>query len=60
MYAQALRAHDEASIRALVAGAARADRIVKGASPGVPWNALMELVLLLARPGFTDRVALAG
>lgn len=48
---RALAGHDESSIRRLVAKASLTDRIVKGARPGQPWNALLELVLCLARPG---------
>jgi hypothetical protein len=30
--------------------AGSADLVLKGARPGLPWNTLLELVLLLARP----------
>ena len=51
MYTKALRAHNEASIRQLIVGAGLVDRTVKGARHGQPWNALLELVLLIAQPG---------
>ena len=47
---RALGSHNEASIRRLAERAGRTDRIVKGAAPGQPWNALLELVLLIAQP----------
>jgi DNA polymerase-3 subunit delta len=47
---RAMRNHSDASMRALVAAAALTDRIVKGAHPGQPWPALLELVTLLAQP----------
>lgn len=50
LIARALRNHSEASIRRLIASAAQTDRIVKGAAFGQPWNALLDLVLLLASP----------
>ena len=45
---RALQSHNEHSIRRLVRLAALTDRIVKGAAPGKPWNALLELVLIQA------------
>jgi DNA polymerase-3 subunit delta len=57
LLARALKSHTEASVRRLASSAGVADRIVKGARLGQPWNALLELVLLIARPG---RPALAG
>lgn len=48
LYAQALRRHDEASMRNMLASASLADKIVKGARPGAPWGVLLELVLLVA------------
>lgn len=57
LLARALKNHTEASVRRLASSAGVADRIVKGARLGQPWNALLELVLLLARPG---RTPLAG
>jgi DNA polymerase-3 subunit delta len=54
---RALKSHDEDTIRRLAAKASLTDRIVKGASSGLPWNALLELVLLIAQP---QRPVLAG
>ena len=54
---RALSQHDEASIRRLAAKSGLTDRIVKGAVPGQAWNALLELVFLLADP---RRSMLAG
>jgi len=45
----ALRRLPPARLRAALAQAARADRVVKGAEPGDPWGELVELALLLAR-----------
>jgi DNA polymerase-3 subunit delta len=50
LLSRALSNHDERSVRRLAAKAGLTDRIVKGASPGQPWNALLELVLCLAQP----------
>lgn len=50
LVARALQTHDESSIRRLAAKAGLTDRIVKGASPGLSWNALLELLLLIAQP----------
>jgi DNA polymerase-3 subunit delta len=47
---RALRNHSEATIRRLVARAVATDRVVKGARPGQPWGALLELLLHIARP----------
>jgi DNA polymerase-3 subunit delta len=44
---RAVRSHDLQSARQLLAGASHADRIVKGARRGQPWNALLELTLAL-------------
>jgi len=57
LVARALQAHDQRSIRRLAAKTGLTDRIVKGASPGLNWNALLELVLLIAQP---QRSVLAG
>jgi DNA polymerase-3 subunit delta len=57
LLSKALSSHDERSVRRLAAKAGLTDRIVKGASPGQPWNALLELVLCLAQPG---QATLAG
>jgi DNA polymerase-3 subunit delta len=57
LYQRALRAHDANSMQALARRCALTDRIVKGAHPGKPWEALLELVLLIASP---QRPALAG
>ena len=51
LFNRALNNHDERSVRQLSAKASLTDRIVKGASPGQPWNALLELVMCMARPG---------
>jgi DNA polymerase-3 subunit delta len=56
-YQRALRAHDARTIEALARRCAITDRVVKGAHPGRPWEALLELVLLLASP---QRPALVG
>lgn len=53
LFARALKNHTEASVRQLAASAGVTDRIVKGARLGQPWNALLELVLLIAQPGRT-------
>lgn len=45
---KAVRSLDLRSARELVISAGQADRIVKGARPGQPWNALLELTLALA------------
>ncbi len=47
---KALRSHNENSIRKLILRTGLTDRIVKGASPGQPWGALLELVLHMASP----------
>ena len=54
---RALARHSEESVRRLAAKASLTDRIVKGASPGQPWNALLELTLCLAQP---QQTTLAG
>jgi DNA polymerase-3 subunit delta len=51
LFNRALRNHNEQSVRQLSAKASLTDRIVKGASPGQSWNALLELVMCMARPG---------
>lgn len=48
LYVRTLRAHKSGGLRRLLSMAARADRVVKGAVPGDPWNALLELTLALA------------
>lgn len=48
LYVRALRNHKSGSLRRLLRMAGRADQIVKGARPGEPWNALLELTLALA------------
>jgi len=50
LLARAVRGRSEAWIRQLLAAAGLADLVLKGARPGLPWNTLLELVLLLARP----------
>ncbi|MCP4002437.1 MAG: DNA polymerase III subunit delta [Gammaproteobacteria bacterium] len=57
LLSKALHNHDERSVRRLAAKMGLTDRIVKGASPGQPWNALLELLLCLAQP---QQVRLAG
>lgn len=49
-YRRALAAHSERSVRELIRQAAATDRIVKGRQYGLPWHALLHLVLQLARP----------
>lgn len=51
LFNRALASHDEHSIRELAAQAALTDRVVKGASPGQPWNALLDLLVSIAQPG---------
>jgi DNA polymerase-3 subunit delta len=51
LFSRALGRHDEDSIRALAAKVALTDRVVKGASLGQPWNALIDLLLSIAHPG---------
>jgi len=48
VYQRALRRLRPGAARRLVRQAALADRVVKGARPGLPWNALRELALALA------------
>lgn len=48
LYQRALKRLRPGAARRLVRQAALADRIVKGARPGLPWNALRELALSLA------------
>jgi len=48
LYLRALRQHKPPGLRRLLRMAGRADQIVKGARPGEPWNALLELTLALA------------
>ena len=50
IFSRALRNHDAHSIRKLTAKSAGTDRVVKGARPGQPWEALLELSLLMASP----------
>ncbi|MDJ0928452.1 MAG: DNA polymerase III subunit delta [Gammaproteobacteria bacterium] len=47
---RAVERFDGDRVRQLLAAAQRTDRIVKGARPGVDWNALLELALSLAAP----------
>jgi DNA polymerase-3 subunit delta len=49
LFRQAARARSVTEVSRLVAGAARADQILKGARDGQSWNALLEVVLGLAR-----------
>jgi DNA polymerase-3 subunit delta len=59
LYTQALRQQRGGSLRRLLGAVTRADQVVKGARPGEPWNALLELTLALA--GRPQRLAeLAG
>lgn len=48
LYVRALKARKPGGLRRLLSMAARADRIVKGAASGDPWDALLELTLALA------------
>jgi len=48
LYLRALGQHKPPALRRLLRMAGRADQIVKGARPGEPWNALLELTLALA------------
>ncbi|MBL8200487.1 MAG: DNA polymerase III subunit delta [Chromatiales bacterium] len=48
LYIRALRHHKPGTLRRLLRMAGRADQVVKGARPGEPWNALLELTLALA------------
>ncbi len=48
LYLQAMRHHKPGTLRRLLRMAGHADQIVKGARPGEPWNALLELTLALA------------
>lgn len=48
LYLRALRNHKPGGLRRLLRMVGRADQIVKGARPGEPWNALLELTLALA------------
>lgn len=48
LYIRALRNHKPGALRRLLRMAGRAEQIVKGARPGEPWNALLELTLALA------------
>jgi len=49
-YHRALKAHNRASLERMVARAGFTDRAVKGAEGVTPLTALLELVLLIARP----------
>lgn len=60
LFRKALQSHNEASVRRLARQVALTDRIVKGAHYGAPWNALLELVLLMARPQFMGLVGSRG
>jgi DNA polymerase-3 subunit delta len=46
-----LRRHNRESIDYLLMAAVKADRIVKGASYGSPWDALLELLQAIGQPG---------
>jgi DNA polymerase-3 subunit delta len=48
LYVRALRHHKPGGLRRLLRMTGRADQVVKGARPGDPWNALLELTLALA------------
>lgn len=48
---RALSRLSAADCRALLAGCSRADRVIKGAEPGRPWDELLDLSLRLAAPG---------
>jgi DNA polymerase-3 subunit delta len=48
LYIRALKLHKPGALRRLLRLAGRADQIVKGARPGEPWNALLDLTLALA------------
>jgi len=48
LFARAAGTRDHAAGRRLLAIACHADRIIKGARPGQPWNALQEVTLALA------------
>lgn len=48
LYVRALKLHKPGALRRLLRMAGRAEQIVKGARPGEPWNALLELTLALA------------
>ena len=48
LFIRALRAQPPGGFTRLVAMAARADQVVKGARPGEPWNALLELTFAIA------------
>ncbi len=50
-YQRALRAHNPASLERMARRAGLTDRAVKGAAPVPPVGALLELLLLIARPG---------
>lgn len=54
---RAVSQHTERSVRRMTTKAGLTDRIVKGASPGQPWNAMLELVLAIAQP---NKSTLAG
>ena len=49
LFRRAARGRSAADVIGLLTGAARTDRILKGARRGEPWNALRELALGLAR-----------
>ncbi|MGI9291091.1 MAG: DNA polymerase III subunit delta [Gammaproteobacteria bacterium] len=51
LFSRALASHNERSIRELTDRAALTDRVIKGAAPGQPWNALLELIFSMAHPG---------
>ena len=60
LISKALRQHNEQSLRRLLRSAGVADRVVKGARQGQPWNALLELVLMMAQPRAALRAGYAA
>ncbi|MEE4186490.1 MAG: DNA polymerase III subunit delta [Gammaproteobacteria bacterium] len=60
LYQRALAAHNAASIRRVGQAAASADRVGKGAMRGSPWQALYELIVLLAEPARRVRAPTVG
>ncbi len=55
-----LRRHNRTTIDYLISASAGADRIVKGAAFGSPWDALLELLQAIGQPGSGVRGQLAG
>jgi len=60
LFAKALRNHNERSMREMLALAGLTDKIVKGARPGMPWQALLDLVLLMAQPAHARSAGVAA